>query len=159
VTRRLRELRTPEERHLAAAEAHAWGYPRTIRPDEIEGSVWLRYGPDVIWWLQQDTDCEDNEIRLHVCVAPGARSRVYPRRWMTAVEVVAELLPGDFGQLRVTPTGAYEREVAGYLERWGWTRGGGGWYKRLPGVNHGKAVESEPSEAAADDRQGGRGGC
>lgn len=152
---RLRECRTEAEKHAAAAHAHAWGYPRTIPPAEVEASVWLWYGPELVFWFQRDEELDLDEVRVHMCSAPAARGRIYARPLLAAVDVVAQLLHHDPERIRVERTDLDPR-IADYVRRLGWREDGRGWYKRLPGVTaHGEYEGPEPTEAAADHRQGG----
>ena len=131
---RLRECRELLDKLRAAASARAWGYPREISGEEAEGSVWLRYGSAVVVWFMIDTECEVGEVRVHFCVEPSSRRRVYGRELLSAVYVVAQLLPLDSPalQLRALPCGPQAEEVTGYLRRMGWQEDARGFFRALP---------------------------
>ena len=127
--RRFRPILTPDEMSQAAGELLLWGYPRSITTDEWQNAAWYRWGPDCIFWLTWDGE-EPKVLSLHVCVAPKSRGSMYPRRWFTGVEIIAELSGAEGIQASDCTD---EGLVADYLGRMGWESHGGYWRKALSG--------------------------
>lgn len=89
--RRFQELRDEAEVVEAMRQAREWGYPRDLIPEERTLATWFRYGPDVLFWFTWDGE-HPKRLRIHLVAEPLSRGLWYSRRWMTGVEVIAELL-------------------------------------------------------------------
>ena len=90
--RRWREL-TREEIACAQESLRAWGYPRELDADDIDSSIWARWGPDaLVWWMPVGFDT----YSVHVCFAPSARQRtgLEFRRFLQGLDLIGEFLGG-----------------------------------------------------------------
>lgn len=118
--RRFREVVRDVDCARAAELVAKWGYPRAIESAEVELGYWYLYGAEVvIWycWLVEDP----GTLLVHLCMDPGVRSRVYPRRFLVGLEILGEAL-GAERLMFVSADPVRDGDVLGYVERLGWMR-------------------------------------
>lgn len=95
-----------DDRHGAAEQAMAWGYPREIEDEEVDASSWLRFGDDVIVWF--GLGINDESLTPYLCIKPESRGRVASARAMTGIEIVGELLGAKFLYMFLPPPEIWE---------------------------------------------------
>ena len=124
----------------AARVVEDWDYPRVVGTDEVVHSRWFSFGESVVWWLNRNVHHTDRELALHICSDPNSRGRVYARKLLYAIDVVAELMGAERLVTWLEP-GA---PVAYYLARMGWqvlpdrvADGLVAWGRELGGSEHG----------------------
>lgn len=102
----------------AAEDVLTWGFPRPIYQHELEAGAWFRMGKGVVWWYEPPQECtEPGDLWIHFAVAQRVR-HVWPiRRWMTATQIIAELVGGE--RLVFSPTKGCP-EISEYAIRAGW---------------------------------------
>ncbi len=72
------------EVEAAAADAVAWGFPRDIRPLEIDRADWFRMGDSVVFWFEHYGI--SSTYFVHIATAPAVRKRWGVRRWLRFIE-------------------------------------------------------------------------
>jgi len=117
----LRELVDAAEVVEAAEDVTAWGFPRTIEPDEFIYGAWFRMGRGVVFWFEAPHPQAPAAAIVHLAVAPRYRSRWPVKRWAVAVEIVAELM-GATHLLAAFPEDCPQRD---YALRLGWQKSDG----------------------------------
>jgi hypothetical protein len=137
---RLEEMRTDFEKFGACLDVEGWGYPRHINVAEVDMALWLRYGPDVVFWFVAMGE-SPGELVVHACVRPEMRSRAYPREWFVIVKMIAQLLRFD----RLRFLGEDGDLVASYLRRWGWETDADGLFLDLESAHNEATEDSEDS--------------
>lgn len=94
--RRFTEMVGDEMKEQAVDDAMAWGYPRPVTLDELDVSVFVRHGSDIVFWYNGCPGPED--LMLHLCLAPelqGRLRRYELERLEAGWEVIAEILGAD----------------------------------------------------------------
>lgn len=123
--RRFTELLEDDERRAGIKDAMAWGYPREIEEREIGASVWVRYGPDCIFWLN---GVSEDELGLHIAIRPESRGSLSGRRLFIGIETIAQLC-GATNLRALLPPGSEPLRL--YLHRLGWRDYEGGMIRNL----------------------------
>lgn len=100
----------------AARVVRDWGYFRPIDDAEVVHSKWFGFGGHVVWWLNRNAWHEGGEVALHICSDPRFRNKIFARKLLYGIEIVAELMGADRLLTWLEP----DALVAGYLGRLGW---------------------------------------
>lgn len=114
--RRMVWIADPEGIDACIRDSFSWGYPRAITEFERAHSYWLRYGSDLVCWLEP----HERGAGFHLCSHPGARSRIPPRGFFMKLRFAAELMGFTRLLINEKPDGG---PIARYAHRLGFVPG------------------------------------
>ena len=132
--RRFREMKQPDWDQIED-DLESWGYFREIEPWEWGVSIWMRWGPDVIFWYNRaSNNGEPQALALHIARAPMSLiqlRKLDTSRFFHGVEVIAEILDA---QKLVAILSRDACNLRRHLSKRGWTEEGDWMVKSLEGI-------------------------
>ncbi len=128
--RRFCQIVEPDDLKQAVAEIRDWGYPRELGEGEVEQSIFLGFGVDLITWLNRDGD---TGLNWHIVIDPKSRGRFTAEevdRYFWGLDTIADLMGASHLQATLAPE---MRKLRIYCARRGWSENDGGYIRSLEG--------------------------